>query len=230
MKSRFALSIAPILILALGTQARADTVPDKPGHHHQPSRLAANRQSRMRVATLNGRHNRHVNFRHLAVRHVDGRHLVQAARASSYGVAETDGWNAAAAGISPPGDGPVGASVHLASFEQPLPAGQMVADEDASRMRVSQTGVASYYGGRHNGRRTSSGAIFDEHAMTAAHATLPFGTKVLVRVKGTDRTVVVTITDLLFSRHRIIDLSVGAAEQLGIVSDGLAMVMLTPED
>jgi rare lipoprotein A len=94
----------------------------------------------------------------------------------------------------------------------------------------TQSGVASYYGGRHNGRRTSSGQIFNEHAMTAAHATLPFGTKVLVKLDGTDRSVMVTITDRLCERHRIIDLSRGAAEQLVIIHEGLAMVMLTPEN
>jgi len=223
MTSRLAISIAPILMFALSHQADAQVELHKPGHHqHQNSgRLASTRPARTRTAMLGGRYNRHVSFRHLAIRHVDGRHVAHAS--NSYGVAETDGWNPAVAGISPPPAGtPIGASVRLTSFEAPMSSGQMLAE--------SQAGVASYYGGRHNGRRTSSGQIFNEHEMTAAHATLPFGTKVLVRLAGTDRSVVVTITDRLYSRHRIIDLSEGAAARLGIVREGLAMVMLTPEN
>ena len=223
MTSRLALSIAPILMFALSHQAQAQVELHKTGHntHQHSSRIASARQSRPRMSMLGRRHNRQISFRHLAIRHVDGRHVVQSG--NSYGVAETDGWNPAMAGISaPPVGTPIGASVRLTSFEAPTSSADMLAD--------SQAGIASYYGGRHNGRRTSSGQIFNDHAMTAAHATLPFGTKVLVRVRGTDRSVVVTITDRLYCPHRIIDLSQGAAEQLGIIREGLAMVMLTPEN
>lgn len=224
MTSRLAISIAPILMFALGHQAHAQAEPHEAGHHQQhqqTTRVALGRHVRTRTAMLGGRYNRHVSFRHLAIRHVDGRQVAHSA--NNYGVAETDGWNPAAAGISPPPAGtPIGASVRLTSFEAPMSSDRMLAESEA--------GVASYYGGRHNGRRTSSGQIFNEHAMTAAHATLPFGTKVLVRLAGTDRAVVVTITDRLYSRHRIIDLSEGAAEQLGIIREGLAMVLLTPEN
>jgi rare lipoprotein A len=223
MKPRLALSIAPILMFALSHQAQAQVELHRPGHHHHHhhlGRLASNRHKRPRLAMLGGRHNRHISFRHLAIRHVDGRHVVHAG--NSYGVAETDGWNPAEAGISPPPAGtPIGASVRLTSFEAPMSSARMLAE--------SEEGVASYYGGRHNGRRTSSGRIFNEHEMTAAHATLPFGTKVLVRLAGTDRSVIVTITDRLYSRYRIIDLSEGAAAQLGIVREGVATVLLTPE-
>jgi rare lipoprotein A len=223
MASRLAFSIAPILMFALSHQADAQAELHKAGHHeHQnPARLATSRTVRTRTAMLGGRYNRHVGFRHLAVRHVDGRQVAQSG--NSYGVEETDGWNPAVAGISaPPAETPIGASVRLTSFEAPIASGRMLAE--------SQSGVASYYGGCHNGRRTSSGQIFNEHEMTAAHATLPFGTKVLVKLAGSDRSVVVTITDRLFSRHRIIDLSEGAAERLGIIHEGLAMVLLTPEN
>ncbi len=226
MKSSFALSIAPILMFAFGQQAFAETGQPTPGHHAQPSRLAANRHTKTRLASASGRHSRHTGVRHLTVRHVEGRHVVAASHVGSYGVAETDGWNPADAGISPPAATMTGASVQLASFEQPGSSDQMSANESDD----SQVGLASYYARRYDGRRTSSGAVFHDQAMTAAHASLPFGTKVLVRVKGTDRSVVVTITDRLETRHRIIDLSKGAAERLGIVHDGLAMVMLTPEN
>jgi rare lipoprotein A len=91
-----------------------------------------------------------------------------------------------------------------------------------------ETGVASYYGSRHQGRRTASGGRFEQKALTAAHPWLPFGTKVRVTVETTGRSVVVTITDRLPSRRRVIDLSLGAARLLGIVSQGLAKVSLTP--
>jgi rare lipoprotein A (peptidoglycan hydrolase) len=186
MTSRLAISIAPILMFALSHQADAQVELHKAGHHeHQnPARVAAGRTVRTRTAMLGGRYNRHVSFRHLAIRHVDGRHVAHSG--NSYGVAETDGWNPAVAGITPPPVGTmIGGSVRLTSFEAPMSSDRMLAE--------SQSGVASYYGGRHNGRRTSSGQIFNEHEMTAAHATLPFGTKVLVKLAGTDRSVVVTM-------------------------------------
>ncbi len=92
---------------------------------------------------------------------------------------------------------------------------------------LPEKGVASYYGPRHQGRRTASGGRFEEGAMTAAHPWLPFGTKVRVTAAN-GRSVVVTITDRLPSRRRVIDLSLGAARVLGIVSQGLAPVSLAP--
>lgn len=94
----------------------------------------------------------------------------------------------------------------------------------------SEAGVASYYGNHHAGRRTASGAKFDKAAMTAAHAYLPFGTKVLVTVAGSDRAVVVTINDRLPTPTRVIDLSVGAARALGIIHRGVARVVLRTAD
>jgi rare lipoprotein A (peptidoglycan hydrolase) len=92
-----------------------------------------------------------------------------------------------------------------------------------------KTGIASWYGGsRWHGQRTASGAIYDENALTAAHATLPIGTRVRVALAGSDRSVVVTITDRPGTRRRIIDLSLGAARELGMISRGVALVTLTP--
>lgn len=93
---------------------------------------------------------------------------------------------------------------------------------------VLDSGTASYYGKAHHGRRTASGERFDMEAMTAAHPWLPFGTKVRVTIQGSDTSVVVTITDRIPSKTRILDLSVAAARQLGILSQGLAQVTLTP--
>ena len=64
-------------------------------------------------------------------------------------------------------------------------------------------------------------------AMTAAHPCLPMGTKVLVTVLGTGRSLIVTVNDRLPSRRRVLDLSVGAARALGIAGQGLAMVELS---
>jgi rare lipoprotein A len=93
---------------------------------------------------------------------------------------------------------------------------------------VSETGTASYYGAAHNGRRSADGSRFDEMALTAAHPWLPFGTKVRVTLAGTDRTVIVTITDRLYSSRRIVDLSFAAACQIGIIHPGLGQVTLNP--
>jgi rare lipoprotein A len=93
---------------------------------------------------------------------------------------------------------------------------------------VGETGLASYYGRSHQGRRTASGAQFDRNILTAAHPWLPFGTRVRVTVAGTGRSVVVVINDRLASRRRIIDLSVAAARTLGMLSEGVAVVSLSP--
>jgi rare lipoprotein A len=65
-------------------------------------------------------------------------------------------------------------------------------------------------------------------ALTAAHAWLPFGTKVRVMLAGTGRSVIVTITDRLYSSRRVVDLSVAAARELGMIRRGIAEVNLVP--
>jgi rare lipoprotein A (peptidoglycan hydrolase) len=91
-----------------------------------------------------------------------------------------------------------------------------------------QTGVASWYGPGLQGNKTASGGFFDMWAMTAAHPCLPMGTKILVTVMGTGRSLIVTVNDRLPSRRRVLDLSVGAARALGIAGQGLAFVQLSP--
>jgi rare lipoprotein A len=93
---------------------------------------------------------------------------------------------------------------------------------------IGEDGKASYYSSRYNGRVTSSGARFNQTELTAAHAWLPFGTKVRVFCADTGRTVVVTVTDRIYSNRRVLDLSRSAAEQLGIIRRGVAKVSLTP--
>ena len=89
-------------------------------------------------------------------------------------------------------------------------------------------GIASWYGGVFNGRKTASGEVFDMYAMTACHPTLPFGSIVRVVNRRNHRSVVVRITDRgdLVKEERIIDLSYGAAEKLGMTWSGLAKVDL----
>lgn len=99
------------------------------------------------------------------------------------------------------------------------------AEADRSEATIQQ-GVASYYSHRQNGRRTADGSIFRQHEMTAAHPWLPFGTRVRVTLLDTGRSVIVTITDRLPSRRRIVDLSQAAARELGMIQRGIGMVAL----
>jgi rare lipoprotein A len=87
----------------------------------------------------------------------------------------------------------------------------------------SFSGVASYYGSE-SGSRTASGQRFNQNAMTAAHRSLPFGTK--LRVTHGSRSVVVTINDRgPFIRGRVLDLSKGAARAIGLTGRGVGRVV-----
>jgi rare lipoprotein A (peptidoglycan hydrolase) len=98
-----------------------------------------------------------------------------------------------------------------------------------SRGGWQQTGLASWYGGaRWRGHMTASGARYDENELTAAHAWLPIGTRVVVALSGSGRSVIVTINDRPGTHRRVIDLSREAARQLGIMGQGVATVTLTP--
>jgi rare lipoprotein A len=84
-------------------------------------------------------------------------------------------------------------------------------------------GKASYYGSE-SGSRTASGARYIPSGLTAAHRTLPFGTKLKVTHGG--RSVVVTVNDRgPFIRGRVLDLSKGAAQQIGLVGRGVGHVV-----
>jgi rare lipoprotein A len=91
---------------------------------------------------------------------------------------------------------------------------------------ILQTGTASWYGTAWTGRRTAGGTRFNPEAMTAASHTLPLGTRVLVTLEGTARSVLVTITDRAAAAHRIIDLSKAAARKLGLLGRGTGWVIL----
>lgn len=91
--------------------------------------------------------------------------------------------------------------------------------------RGATTGIASFYGAKHHGRKTASSEKFDMNKMTAAHKTLPFGQIVRVTNLENGRSVDVIINDRgPFVRNRIIDLSYAAAGKLGMVRSGTARI------
>lgn len=90
-------------------------------------------------------------------------------------------------------------------------------------------GVASWYGNPYHGRKTSNGEIYNMHGATAAHRTLPFNSRVRVERLDNGNFVDVRINDRgPFVKGRVIDLSRGAADQLSMLSKGVARVRLIP--
>ena len=97
----------------------------------------------------------------------------------------------------------------------------------SARESSESVGFASFYGSEFHGRRTASGERYDEGELSAAHRTLPFGTRVRLTNLKNGRTVVVTITDRgPFRRGRIVDVSKRAARELGFLRAGVARVRL----
>jgi rare lipoprotein A len=93
--------------------------------------------------------------------------------------------------------------------------------------REIERGRASWYGEPFHGRRTASGEVFNMNELTAAHKTLPFGTRVRVRNLITGQDVVVRINDRgPFTKGRVIDLSRTAAEQIGLIRYGVVPVVV----
>ena len=112
-------------------------------------------------------------------------------------------------------------SPRFTSRERPEPAFR----EPASPSQLS--GVASYYADEFNGRKTASGEVYDMNDLTAAHRTLPFGSRVRVVNVDTGKSVIVRINDRgPFKDDRVIDLSLGAAKQLGLIALGTGRVIL----
>lgn len=103
----------------------------------------------------------------------------------------------------------------LGKWYQPLPHAR----------GFGQCGIASWYGEKFHGRKTSNGETYDMYGISAAHKTLPLGTYVWVRNLKNNRELKVRINDRgPFVKDRIIDLSYGAAKKLGIVESGTAPV------
>jgi rare lipoprotein A len=89
----------------------------------------------------------------------------------------------------------------------------------------TQSGVASYYHDSLHGRKTASGEVYNKRAVSAAHKSLPLGTKVRVTKLSNGKSIVVRINDRgPFVKGRIIDLSRSAAKKLGIINSGIAKV------
>ena len=94
-----------------------------------------------------------------------------------------------------------------------------------SSQGYKEQGIASWYGTKFHGRRTSSGETYDMYAMTAAHKTLPLPTYARVTNRRNGRSIIVRINDRgPFHRNRIIDLSYTAATKLGIITRGTGLV------
>jgi len=87
-------------------------------------------------------------------------------------------------------------------------------------------GIASWYGPYFHGRPTASGELFDQNALTAAHATLALGTRVRVTNLRNRRSVVVRINDRPGNPDRIIDLSRAAGQAIGLIYPGIGRVRL----
>jgi rare lipoprotein A len=94
-----------------------------------------------------------------------------------------------------------------------------------------EVGTASWYGRTHHGRRTASGQIFNMNNFTAAHRSLPFGSKIKVTNIRNGRSVLLTVNDRgPFIRGRIVDVSYRAARELNFVRAGLAQVRIESSD
>jgi rare lipoprotein A len=97
----------------------------------------------------------------------------------------------------------------------------------AEGVRVVESGTASWYGPKFHGRQTANGERYDMHGMTAAHKTLPFGTVLEVRNLDNGQVCRVRVNDRgPFVRGRIVDVSYGAAQALGMIGPGTARVEL----
>ncbi|PZT89408.1 MAG: septal ring lytic transglycosylase RlpA family lipoprotein [Citromicrobium sp.] len=119
----------------------------------------------------------------------------------------------------PPAPQPGAGVVDIDSFEPPV--------EIEPAVKPIGAGVASYYGRKFHGRRTANGERFDMHGLTAAHRTLPFGSKVRVTNPRNGKSVVVRINDRgPFHGGRVIDVSRAAATELGLIARGHGNVEL----
>ncbi len=120
---------------------------------------------------------------------------------------------------------PAAGAVDVTTIDPPI---EVIEEDDEVSIGA---GTASYYGKRFHGRRTASGEAFDMFGMTAAHRTLPFGTRLRVTNPRTGASVVVRVNDRgPFSGNRLIDLSRAAAQQIGLIQRGHGRVELARID
>ncbi|SLJ86254.1 septal ring lytic transglycosylase RlpA family protein [Novosphingobium mathurense] len=121
---------------------------------------------------------------------------------------------------------PAASTVTIADIAPATP-GIDAAEIEAPEFDPIGSGMASYYGNQFAGSRTASGDLFDPRALTAAHRTLPFGSKVRVTNEATGDSVIVTINDRgPFHGNRVIDLSRAAADEIGLTRAGKGRVEL----
>lgn len=94
--------------------------------------------------------------------------------------------------------------------------------------KIFQSGKSSFYGKNHHGKKSANGKIFDMHALTCAHMTLPFGTKIKVTNKANGKSVMVTVTDRGgFKKYgRVLDLSEGAFKKIASLKSGVINVTI----
>ena len=114
--------------------------------------------------------------------------------------------------------------------EQTQPESEIgLADIDDKEL-LGLRGHASFYGVGFQGRKTATGEIFDVRSFTAASNRFPLGTKVAVRRIDNDRCAIVKVNDRMHGKHRrrIIDVSRGAAEYLGMIQAGVVLVRVAP--
>jgi rare lipoprotein A len=122
-------------------------------------------------------------------------------------------------------------AIALLTAAAPVAAQDAAPTAPAPASSILASGMASYYGDAHAGNRTASGERFDPDGMTAAHRSLPFGTRLRVTDPATGRSVIVRVNDRgPFHKGRILDLSEAAARELGIVRRGRALVEIALAD
>ncbi len=108
-----------------------------------------------------------------------------------------------------------------------LPDKNTVEVAKSDNLEYYETGKASFYGGKWHGRKTANGEIFDTYTMTAAHKTLPFGTKVKVTNLNNGKSVVVRINNRgPYVKGRVIDLSTAAFGAIESLNTGVTSVKL----
>jgi rare lipoprotein A len=124
--------------------------------------------------------------------------------------------------------GAVGLVLFLAACSvpqtRPFPSGSVTPPNGAG---LTQTGIASWYGPGFHGKPTASGAIYDQNEISAAHQTLPLGTRVMVTNLENGRATELVINDRgPFAKGRILDLSYGAGQALGVIRPGTVPVRI----
>lgn len=122
-------------------------------------------------------------------------------------------------------------AVAIGACSSPTTTSQRERVEQPPRRTTAMHGLASWYGKQHHGRITASGETFDMHGFTAAHPTLPLGTRLLVTNVDNGRSVVVRVNDRgPYRREHILDLSYAAARALDALEAGAINVRLALVD